>query len=145
MCGHFGFAFRCISLSYGRECGKALVAQNVHSPYPCYVLDILCLIVLTIFSDGTLISTLYIIILSEFYLGQTSLMGSVAMGIASIVLFLVAFAVSGALKEQNVNIAMLISNGFNDILLKTLHFLGFNFVLHIYRTNKRVERSSGGN
>ena len=33
---------------------------------PCYVLDILCLIVLTIFSDGLLISTLYIIILSEF-------------------------------------------------------------------------------
>ena len=105
---------------------------------PCYVLDILCLIVLTIFSDGTLISTLYIIILSEFYLGQTSLMGSVAMGIASIVLFLVAFAVSGALKEQNVNIAMLISNGFNDILLMTLHFLGFNFVLHIYRTNNEL-------
>ena len=105
---------------------------------PCYVLDILCLIVLTIFSDGTLISTLYIIILSVFFLGQTSLMGSVAMGIASIVLFLVAFAVSGALKEQNVNIAMLISNGFNDILLMTLHFLGFNFVLHIYRTNNEL-------
>ena len=105
---------------------------------PCYVLDILCLIVLTIFSDGMLISTLYIIILSEFYLGQTSLMGSVAMGVASIVLFLVAFAVSGALKEQNVNIAMLISNGFNDILLMALHFLGFNFVLHIYRTNNEM-------
>lgn len=105
---------------------------------PCYVLDILCLIVLTIFSDGTLISTLYIIILSEFYLGQTSLMGSVSMGVASIVLFLVAFAVSGALKEQNVNIAMLISNGFNDILLMALHFLGFNFVLHIYRTNNEM-------
>lgn len=105
---------------------------------PCYVLDILCLIVLTIFSDGMLISTLYIIILSEFYLGQTSLMGSVAMGAASIVLFLIAFAVSGALKEQNVNIAMLISNGFNDILLMALHFLGFNFVLHIYRTNNEM-------
>ena len=105
---------------------------------PCYVLDILCLIVLTIFSDGMLISTLYIIILSEFYLGQTSLMGSVSMGVASIVLFLVAFAVSGALKEQNVNIAMLISNGFNDILLMALHFLGFNFVLHIYRTNNEM-------
>ena len=105
---------------------------------PCYVLDILCLIVLTIFSDGMLISTLYIIILSEFYLGQTSLMGSVAMGVASIVLFLIAFAVSGALKEQNVNIAMLISNGFNDILLMALHFLGFNFVLHIYRTNNEM-------
>ena len=105
---------------------------------PCYVLDIRCLIVLTIFSDGMLISTLYIIILSEFYLGQTSLMGSVAMGVASIVLFLVAFAVSGALKEQNVNIAMLISNGFNDILLMALHFLGFNFVLHIYRTNNEM-------
>ena len=105
---------------------------------PCYVLDILCLTVLTVFSDGTLISTLFIIILSEFYLSQESLSGSIAMGAASIVLFLIAFAVSGALKERNVGLVALLSNGFNDILLMALHFFVFNFVLFVYRKNNEL-------
>ena len=105
---------------------------------PCYVLDILCLTGLTVFSDGTLISTLFIIILSEFYLSQESLSGSIAMGAASIVLFLIAFAVSGALKERNVDLVALLSNGFNDILLMALHFFVFNFVLFVYRKNNEL-------
>ena len=105
---------------------------------PCYVLDILCLTGLTVFSDGTLISTLFIIILSEFYLSQESLSGSIAMGAASIVLFLIAFAVSGALKERNVDFVALLSNGFNDILLMALHFFVFNFVLFVYRKNNEL-------
>ena len=105
---------------------------------PCYVLDILCLTVLTVFSDGTLISTLFIIILSEFYLSQESLSGSIAMGAASIVLFLIAFAVSGALKERNVDLVALLSNGFNDILLMALHFVVRNFVLFFYRKHNEL-------
>ena len=102
------------------------------------MLDILCLTGLTVFSDGTLISTLFIIILSEFYLSQESLSGSIAMGAASIVLFLIAFAVSGALKERNVDLVALLSNGFNDILLMALHFFVFNFVLFVYRKNNEL-------
>ena len=107
----------------------------------CYVLDTLCLIVLTVFTDGLLISTLYIIILSEFYLGQRNIAGSLAMGVASIVLFLVAFAVSGALKGETVHVTTLISNAFNDILLMSLHFLGFNLAIQIWRKNGELNRA----
>ena len=104
----------------------------------CYVLDTLLLIVLTIFSDGSLISSLYMIILSEFYLGQKEIGGSIAMGAASIVLFLAAFAVSGILKGENVHVANLISNAFNDLLLLALHFLGFNLAIQIWRKNREL-------
>lgn len=57
------------------------------------------------------------------------------MGVASVVLFLVAFAVSGALKGETVHVATLISNAFNDILLIALHFLGFNLAIQIWRRN----------
>ena len=101
----------------------------------CYVLDTVLLVLLTIFSDGLLISTLYIIILSEFYLGQKRLSLSVVMGAVSIALFLVAFAVSGILKGETFSAASLISNAFNDLLLLVLHFLGFNFAIQIWRKN----------
>ena len=108
----------------------------------CYVLDTLCLIVLTVFSDGSLISTLYIIILSEFYLGQKNIAGSIAMGAASIVLFLVAFAISGALKDEPVQVTSLIAGAFNDILLMALHFFGFNLAIQIWRKNRELRVTS---
>lgn len=104
----------------------------------CYVLDTLCMIVLTVFTSGELISTLYMIILSEFYLSQKNMAGNLAMGASSIVLFLVAFGVSNALKEGTVNVAALISNAFNDIILLTLHFLIFNFSVQIFRKNSEL-------
>lgn len=104
----------------------------------CYVIDILLLTLLTVFTDGTLISTLYIIILSEFYLGQNNITGSIAMCVASIVLFLVAFAVSGALKGESVHVTSLIAGAFNDLLLLVLHFLGFNLAVQLWRKNSEL-------
>ena len=43
---------------------KIWVLRTFLQKITCYVLDILCLVVLTIFTDGQLISTLYIVILS---------------------------------------------------------------------------------
>lgn len=104
----------------------------------CYVLDTLCLVALTIFTDGQLISMLYIIILSEFYLGQERIGGSIGMGAASLVIFLVARGVSAAVSGGFVNIAGLITGAFNDLLLMVLHFLVFNFAIQIYRKNKEL-------
>ena len=50
----------------------------------CYVVDILLLLTITIFTDGMLISTFYIIILSEFYIGQKSITVNAIVGATSI-------------------------------------------------------------
>ncbi len=104
----------------------------------CYVLDIVLLLTLTVFTDGTLISTLYIIILTEFYVNQKSLAGSIAMLVASIILFLCAFAVSGWLRGSAVSVGNLISSGINDIILLVLHFLIINFTVQTVSKNKEL-------
>lgn len=104
----------------------------------CYVLDVLILLVLTYFSDGNLISTLYIIILSEFYLTQKKLAGSIAMCVCDICLFLITLAVSSALKNDTVDIGAVIINAVNDLFLFSLHFLIMNFAIQIYRKNKEL-------
>ncbi|MGN1077434.1 MAG: hypothetical protein ACI4ST_02870, partial [Candidatus Gallimonas sp.] len=88
----------------------------------CYVIDVLCLMTLTVFSNGTLISTLYIIILSEFYLNQPALSANIAMGVCSIVLFLITFAVSGVFKHEQIGFVDLVTNAFNDLVLLAMHF-----------------------
>ncbi len=104
----------------------------------CYVLDILILLVITVFTNGSLISTFYIIILSEFYLTQASLTVSTAMGMTSIALFLGTLGVSGVIKTGNVSVNMLIAGAFNDLILLALHFLVFNFSVQVYRKNKEI-------
>ena len=118
---------------------KIWVLRTFLQKITCYVLDILCLVVLAIFTDGQLISTLYIVILSEFYLGQEKIGGSIAMGAASIVIFLISRAVSGLVNGDAVNLAGLITGAFNDLLLMALHFFVFNFAIQIYRKNKELD------
>ena len=105
---------------------------------PCYVLDTICLMLFTFFTDGTIISTMYIIILSEFYLSQSNLSGCIAMCVTNIGLFLLMFFISGVLKEEHVDVVSLLSRSFNDIILLVMHFLVMNFVLQIYKKNQEI-------
>lgn len=109
---------------------------------PCYALDTVCLMLLTVFTDGGLVSTVYIIILSEFYLSQSNLSGSIAMCVTNIGLFLLMIFISGVFKKQDTTFASLLSRTFNDIILLVMHFLVMNFVLQIYRKNKEITEAN---
>ena len=108
----------------------------------CYVADLLLLLVLTCFSGGRLISTLFIVILSEFYLSQEKLAGNIAMGVCSVVLYLAMLALSQLLRAEPVELDMLISNAFNDLIVFALHFLLVNFLLLIYRKNEEIAQQA---
>lgn len=117
---------------------KFWVLKSFKAKIVCYVLDTLLLLVLTYFSGGQLIAILYIVILSEFYVSQQKLSGSIAMGACSIVLYLAMFAVSNALKGEEVAVGQLVSGLFNDLVILVLHFLIFNFTLQVYRKNREI-------
>lgn len=105
----------------------------------CYVLDTLLLLVLTFFSSGELISILYIIILSEFYLSQEKLSGSIAMGVCSVFLFLVMKWLSNAFSERPIGVLALVSDAFSDLLILALHFLIINFALQVFRKDLEID------
>ena len=106
----------------------------------CYVIDLLLLLVLTYFSGGRLISTLFVVILSEFYLSQEKLSGNIAMGVCSVVFYLGIVAVSQLLRDEPVELDLLISNAFNDLIIFALHFFIMNFLLILYRKNEEIAR-----
>ena len=127
----------------------ALVAENAVKLFAlrsfkprifCYVIDILLLLVLTYFSGGRLISTLFVVILSEFYLSQEKLSGNIAMGVCSSVLYLAMLALSQTLRDESVALDLLISNAFEDLIIFVLHFLIMNFLLLIYRKNEEIAK-----
>lgn len=121
---------------------KFLVAKRYPVKTVCYVFDILSLMVLTLFSDGTLISILYLSILSEFYLNQKSVTASVAMWLSSMFIFLVTFALSSIFKSEGFSLSRLLSNAFNDIILFIVHFFAMNFVVQLARKTRELSKTA---
>ena len=107
----------------------------------CYVSDFLALLALTVFSDGTLISTLYVVILTEFYLTQKDLRGSIAMGASCLGLFLITFILSNLFAGKTVSIIALASSMLNDFIIIVLHFCIINMTLQIYRKNIEITKA----
>ena len=123
---------------------KFWAAKRYASKIVCYTIDILSLMVLTIFTDGTLISILYIIILSEFYLNQKSgVPGSIAMGVSSILIYLITFALSSVFKsDDNFNLGNLLTSAFNDLILFIIHYFAMNFAVQLTRKNRELVKTT---
>ena len=122
---------------------KFWAAKHYGTKIFCYTVDILSLMVLTIFSDGTLISILYLIILTEFYLNQKGgVTGSLAMWISSMFLYLVTFALSSVFKSEGFDLRRLLTNAFNDLILFIVHFFAMNFAVQLSRKNKELVKTT---
>ncbi len=104
-----------------------------------YVLDLMCLVILTLFSDGILISTMYAIVLTEFYLGQQRLTASFGMMCVAIVFVLATTQFANYIHEQpSLGIIALVSSMFNDLLLIVFHFFAVNLVLQTVRRYREI-------
>ena len=119
---------------------KLFALRSFKQRIVCYVTDLLFLLVLTYFSGGRLISTLFVVILSEFYLSQEKISGNIAMGVSSVVLYLGMLSLSQALRDESVELDLLISSAFNDLIIFALHFLIMNFLLLMYRKNEEIAK-----
>ncbi len=119
---------------------SAILMWTAKYPYKiiCYVLDVICLLIFTVFSNGTLISTLYILVLSDFYLHQPRFINNIIMCVVSIVLFMITLIVTEILRGDTLDIARLFANTFNELLLFLLHFVAMNFSVQLYRKNKEL-------
>lgn len=127
-------------LLLGENAAKMWLAKKYAWKIVCYVFDILLLLTVTVFTGGGLISTFYIVILSEFYLSQETLTGSVIMCASSIGLFLLTFGLSNAFNGDGVNIVAIVTSAFNDIIIIVFHFLIVNFAVLIYRKNTEITK-----
>ncbi len=127
-----------VAVLVGENAIKIWAVKKYWQKIPFYVLDVLLLLLITIFTDGSLISTFYIVILSEFYIGQESLTGNIAMGASSIGTFLITLFVSGYFRGDSLGLVSLLTSAFNDLIILVLHFLLMNFMVQIYRKNKEI-------
>ena len=135
------FVLPAVVLLIAENAVKMWAVKKYSHKIPFYAIDIFLLLIITIFTDGMLISTFYIAILSEFYIGQESFSGNIAMGASSIGIFLITLVVSGYFRGDIVNFFAIVSSAFNDLILLVLHFLIVNFAIQIWRKNRELDET----
>lgn len=118
---------------------KLFALQTFREKIPCYVLDVLLVSFLAYITDGNLISTILVVVLSEFYLSQEKFWGNFAMGVSCFAVYVVIYAVSTSLKNiPIVSWNMLVSSVVEDFIIFALHFIIFNFTIVILRKNAEI-------
>ncbi len=115
--------------------------NSFNSKIAFYVTDVLSLLALTILSNGALICTLYLIILTEYYLSQEKLVGSIAMCAACIALLFVTYICSDIVHSGEIDFSALASSMLSDLILITLHFLVINFAIFFYKKNCELTKA----
>ncbi len=121
---------------------KLWALDEFKSKIAFYIMDVLALLVLTLFSDRSLISTLYAVILTEFYLSQDQLSGSIAMCASCIGVIFVTFTFSEFIRTLSFsNFLTLASDMLGDFILIVLHFLVINFAIFFYKKNGELTQT----
>lgn len=131
----------CIELAFLVEnILKIWVVKNYKWKIVCYVFDVIFLFFLNFLSDGTLISSLYIVVLTEFYLTQKKMGSCIVMAVSATVVFVVTTSVSAYLIDRSIVIEKILSSVFNDLIIIFFHFLIVSFASQVYRKNREINK-----
>lgn len=100
--------------------------KTVRTKVFLYILDYIVMFVMSYFVGTNLISTLYLTILTDFYLTATSFRSNVIMGFISFAAFVVGMVLSGGMSYQDINV--LLSAVFNEFTIFLLVFTIVNLL-----------------
>lgn len=103
-----------------------------------YAVDFVLLLAMTYFVGDGLISTLYFLILSDFYFGSAQLIGSLVMTVISFASYFLCLFLCGALPPSTSDLLTFI---FNQLIMFALVFVVVNLLVAVARKNDVIEKS----
>ena len=117
---------------------KMIVLKKFSHKIACYVIDFIGVLTLTLLTRTSLVSTLCMVILSEFYLSTRSFGANVAMAAVWEVFYL-AIRVTTAFVWENEIDNETITGTANDMLIIVIHFVIMTLALKLYQNNFELE------
>ncbi len=107
----------------------------------CYVIDVICLVVMMCFAGGISMSSMFLIILTEFYTSSPRLRDTMVMFAVVLLIYIVASLACG-FTFWNIDAAQLTSQILNDTLYFIFHFFAINFIVFNYRNNLSMQEKN---
>lgn len=132
----------------------ALVASNVikcfwvkryNQKIALYVVDSGIMFALAFLTGSSYMATMYIIILSEFYLSSKSIKDNSIFGSISFLIYIISYigvaVVRRDIPESTDYITLIITQFFNDAIIFVLHFAILNMVIRLIKQNEIIAES----
>ena len=138
-------AFACITVGISvalifSMAMKVFVSKRFSSKIGWYVVDVLLLMALTVFSEEYAYLS-YAIVLSEFYLSAPALRDDMIMFGVCLGLYTVIYVVVAAILRTLTNAFQASSEYFVALVVFVLHFIIFNFAMVVWRKNRQIEEN----
>ena len=120
------------------EAVKIFAENKYKSKTPFYIVDFICAITLTGLTGSAYLCTLYMIVLTEFYLTAKRDRQSFFGCAVCIVVYVAAVWTALALREERIPILASITRSFNDLILLFVHFIIVTVAMKFYRQFLRL-------
>lgn len=106
----------------------------------CYVPEFLAAFMLTAVTGSRFLSTLYMIILTDYYLSAEKMAASILGCLVSLVVYVATFWASGLIRGDGTG-AWLLAQSFNDLVILIVHFIAVTFGVRFYRQSARLSET----
>lgn len=125
------------------EAIKLFAVKGFRNKVYCYVIDFVAAFVLTGVTGSTFLSTLYVIVLTEFYLSSEKILPSAVLCVLCMAVYVVTFGASNwfLYGESVFSVLPLLSQCFNDLLILVIHFVFVNLAVRFYRQYVRLGKA----
>ena len=104
-----------------------------------YFFDFICAFLLTALTGSTYLCTLYMIVLTEFYMEAKKTRQSFLACVACMVVYVATIWLAMALREEPIGVLMSITRSFNDLILLFVHFILALMAMKFYRQFLRLK------
>ena len=124
------------------EAVKLFAVKEFKNKVYCYVIDCVAAFVLTGVTGSTYLSTLYMIILTEFYISSEKMLPSIIVCALCMVVYVITFGASNWFRYgESASVLGVLAQSFNDLLILLIHFVFVNFAVRFYRQYVRLSKA----
>ena len=103
---------------------KLFAVKEFKNKVYCYVIDCVAAFVLTGVTGSTYLSTLYMIILTEFYISSEKMLPSIIVCALCMVVYVITFGASNWFRYgESASVLGVLAQSFNDLLILLIHFV----------------------
>ena len=106
----------------------------------CYVPEFAALFVLTAVTGSRFLSTLYMIILTDYYVSAEKMLPALLGCFVSLGVYVATFWASGLIRGDGTG-AWLLAQSFNDLVILIVHFIAVMFGVRFYRQSVRLSET----
>ncbi len=124
------------------EAVKLFAVKGFRNKIYCYIIDCVAAFVLTAVTGSTYLCTLYLIILTEFYISSDKILPSMIICAVCMVVYVITFGASSWFRYgESVSVVRVITQSFNDLVVLLVHFILVNFSVRFYRQYLRLTKT----